>query len=563
MGKFISLIIILLSFALSLSAGEDAVLKEAKKAFSKKAYQEAIKKFTKYSESHPSDGVSFMYMGYIYEYKKDYPKSIQNFRKAAELNLDKDQRKTVLLKLALFFNYHQDWNLAAAYSSRYLKYDSKNEEMQKIYNRAVGNRGNPGANTAHIQPLKPAEPKHNEEKTVHHNKPDQDKKDNGKQNLSSQEDGSDSIKPSSDYEKKVAANPTNDDLRWEYALALFEEKKFDLAEENIKILIERNPTRTRYHYKMGIVKLRKDDPKAAIESFEKARKNPLSKDTNVFFYYVYLNEGLAYQKLNQLDQAEASFKAAHKQLAKDTPLLALARLKHQKSSWEECVQNAEGAVAIAGQVESHMFRFICLAESGKTGTKLDSSFEKYFQFLESNFQSPTKAPDKYKIGFLRLARHLTALGKENTAEKYFASLENDTDVNGTREYLFYRGKNLFYLNKFDTAIPLLQKVPNSSAAYYLLARAFAKKGDLNSTKSNLKSAGQMKDEYWTMASKEEDFKEFLKDSKFVDFINKKGVETNTEVPSQTPSSSVKTAPPVANGTGTTPLPSTPSPQKNP
>jgi tetratricopeptide (TPR) repeat protein len=507
--------IFLLFFAINVSANEDALLKEAKKAYSRKAYGEAIKKFTKYSDLHPSDGEPYMYLGYIYENKKDFANSVQNFRKAAEQNLERDHKKTVILKLALFFNYHQDWNLAASYSSRYLKYDPKNEEMQKIYNRATGNKGNPNANTAYIPPVRNPEPKQVEEKPP------------VKKPIVAAENDSENIKSSAEYEKELKQNPNDEDLRWEYCLALFEEKKYDLAEENIKALAEKYPNRTRYHYKLGIVKLRKDDPKSAIESFERARKNPLSKDTNVFLYYVYLNEGIAYQKLDQFDLAETSFKAAHNQLNKDTPLLALARLYHIQSKWTLCSENAEGAVALSGQIESHMFRFVCLAEDDKKGSRVDSSFDKYFNFLESNFSSPSKVPEKYQVGFLRLARYLTTLGKEATAEKYFAVLESDPSVNLTREYLFYRGKNLFYLSKYDQAIQLLQKVNSSSASHYLLARSYAKKGDMNQLKSNLKAAGSLKEEYWEMAKTEPDFLAFEKDSNFREFIQSRGGEKQT------------------------------------
>ncbi len=524
MGKVFSFVfIVLLTF--TLSANENAILKDAKKAFSRKAYSEAIKKFIMYSENHPSDGEPFMYLGYIYEYKKDYPNSIQNFRKSAELNLEKDHKKTVLLKLALFFNYRQDWNLAAAYSARYLKYDPKNEEMQKIYNRATGNRGNPSSNTNYIPPVKVIE-----------TKPVVEKQENKKANLHSEND-EDDLKQSSEYEKELKLSPNDENLRWEYSLSLIEEKKYELAEENIKLLIEKNPNRTRYHYKLGIVKLRKEDPKSAIDSFERARKNPLSKDTNVFLYYVYLNEGIAYQKLNEFEKAESSFKSAFKQVAKDTPLLALARLYHSETKWTECAENADGAIQLAGQIESHMFRFICLAEKEKAGSKFEGSFEKYFGYLESNFPNPSKSPEKYQVGFLRLARYLTTLGKENTAEKYFAVLESDPSLNLTREYLFYRGKNLFYLGKIDQAISLLQKVSNSSASHYLLARSFAKKGDLVSLKINLKEAGNLKEEYWEMAKSEPDFSVFEKDNSFKQFIFTKGKESsdkNSNLPLSTP-----------------------------
>ncbi|MDZ4725207.1 MAG: tetratricopeptide repeat protein [Leptospira sp.] len=517
MGKLFSLLFILI-LSVPVFANENAILKDAKKAFSRKAYSESIKKFSKYSETHPSDGEPYMYLGYIYEYKKDYPNSINNFRKAAELNLEKSHKKTVILKLALFFNYHQDWNLAAAYSSRYLKYEPNNEEMQKIYNRATTNRGNPNSNTTNISPPRHSDNKVNDEKTPV-KKPVVVENDN------------DDVKPSSDYEKGLKENPNDEELRWEYSLALFEEKKYDLAEQNINQLIEKNPNRTRYHYKLGIVKLRKDDPKGAIESFEKARKNPFSKDTNVFLYYVYLNEGIAYQKLKQFDLAESSFLGALKQLNKDTPHLALARLYHSQSKWGLCAEKAESAIGLAAQVESHMFRFVCLAEDGKSGSRFETSFDKYYIFLESNYPNASKSPEKYQVGFLRLARHLTAIGKEANAEKYFSILETDPEVNQTREYLFYRGKNLFYLNKIDLAIPLLQKVSNSPASSYLLARSFAKKGDLASVKLNLKSAGSIKDEYWDMAKTEKDFKAFESDLSFKEFIKNKGKETD---PKSTP-----------------------------
>jgi len=523
-GKRFSFFILFL-LTIQLSATENALLKEAKQAFSRKAYQEAIKKFTKYSELHPSDGEPFMYMGYIHEYKKDYPNSIHNFRKAAELTLPKDHKKTVILKLALFFNYHQDWNLAATYSARYLKYDPKNEEMQKIYNRATGNKGNPSSNIAISPPVKHQEPKNIEEKTP--------TKKPVSTNVIVEED--DEIKPSTSYEAELKSNPNDENLRWEYALALFEEKKYDLAEENIKILIDKFPNRTRYHYKMGIVKLRKDDPSSAIESFERARKNPLSKDTNVFLYYVFLNEGIAYQKLKQNEKAEDAFKDSYKQLNKDTPLLALARLYHEQSNWNLCADSAEKAVNLAGQVESHMFRFVCLAEDEKSGTRLNVSYEKYFQFLESSFPNLSKTPEKYQVGFLRLARHLTLVGRETTAEKYFSALETDESLNMTREYLFYRGKNLFYLGKIDQSISLLQKVKNSSASHYLLARCYAKKGDVSQLKTNLKTAGDLKADYWEMAKKENDFANYMKDVQFKDYIDNKGGE----------STSIKTPPPLS------------------
>lgn len=514
MRKYLSLVFTFVILQTTLFAIDSDAMKEGKKAFSKKAYGEAIKKFTKHTDSHPQDGEAYMYLGYIYEYKKDYPKSIQNFRRAADLDLNKDQRKTVLLKLALFFNYHQDWNLSATYSSRYLKYDPKNEEVQKIYNRAVGNKGNPSSSQSYVQPVK-QETKHSETKQT------EPKKENSKKQEEVSED-SENTKPSEYYEQVLVNQPNLEDVRWDYVLALFEEKKYDKAEINLKTLIEKNPSRSRYHYKLGIVKLRQDDPKSAIESFERAKKNPFSKDTNVFLYYVYLNEGIAFQKLAEVDKAENSFQQAYKQLQKDPPLLALARLYEQKSDWENCISSADKALSLnPNQVESHMFRFVCMFEAGKRTKKFDTSFAKYSEFIDSKFSDLSQTPEKYQVGFIKLARRYTETNAFEKAETYFSILEKDPVRAESREFLFYRGRNYFYSGKVDTAIAVLQKVTGSSSGHYLLARCYSKKGDIPKTKEQFKLAADLKPEYWTSESLEKDFKDVWKDSSFREFIQTK------------------------------------------
>lgn len=532
MRKYLSFLFIFVLFQTTVFAIDSDAMKEGKKAFSKKAYGEAIKKFTKHADSHPQDGEAYMYLGYIYEYKKDYPKSIQNFRRAADLDLDKDQRKTVLLKLALFFNYHQDWNLSATYSARYLKYDPKNEEVQKIYNRAVGNKGNPSSNTPTYTQTTKVEPKQDTKQSD--SKQTDSKKDPNKKADDPVED-KETTKPSESYEQILANQPNLEDVRWDYVLALFEEKKYDKAESNLNLLIEKNPTRSRYHYKMGIIKLRLDDPKSAIESFEKAKKNPFSKDTNVFLYYVYLNEGIAYQKLAEIDKAEFSFLEAFKQVQKDTPLLALARLYEQKSDWEKCIQSSDKALTFnPNQIESHMFRFICLFEAGNKTKKFETSFSKYSEFIKTKFPDPTQTPEKFQVGFLKLARKHTENNAFDLSETYFSVLEKDQTISNGREYLFYRGRNYFYGGKIDLAIPFLQKTTGSSAAHYLLARCYAKKNDITKTKEQFQLAADLKPEYWTSTSLEKDFKEVWKDNSFREFLNTKGGKVTNPNPIPAP-----------------------------
>ncbi len=515
MGKLISVLYILL-FCSYLFAGDAELMKEAKTAFSKKSYGEAIKKFTKYTEQVPSQGEAYMYLGYIYEYKKDYPRSIANFRKSAELELSKEQRKTVLLKLALFFNYHQDWNLAAAYSSRYLKINPGNEEMQKIYNRAVGNRGNPNSSTSYIAPVKQeTKPEIKKEELV---RMEPVKK--------IQESKPQPIKTDEAYEQVLAEQPNNEEVRWDYVLNLFEDKKYEKAESQLNYLIEKFPGRTRYHYKLGIVKLRQDDPKTAIVSFERAKKNPFSKDTNVFLYYVFLNEGLAYQKLNDLAKAESSYLEAFKQLPKDTPLIALTRLNQQKPNFEACVSYADKALTMTqDSAEVHMFRFICLFELNKRTPKFETSYSKYKQAIESNSDKSKMGFEKLSPGYLKLARKLLEENQWEKADLYFSKLESDPVISTSREYLFYRGKNYFVGKRYDDSLTYLQKIEGSAAAFYLMARIYSKKFDLTKVKENFKKGADLKPEYWTFDVLEKDFKEVWRDPSFQEFLSKKGLES--------------------------------------
>ena len=63
------------------SQADPPELKEAKKAYSQKSYSTALKQFQSYADKFPNDGTPYVYMGYIYESKKDFSK----FQKVFEL----------------------------------------------------------------------------------------------------------------------------------------------------------------------------------------------------------------------------------------------------------------------------------------------------------------------------------------------------------------------------------------------------------------------------------------------------------------------------------------------
>ncbi len=132
-----------ITVSLSISANS---LKEAKKAYSQKQFQKATKLFWENAKKNPGDGEAYMYLGYIAEFQKDYRQSIQYFRKAVDLKLSKEQKQTSLVKILIFYNYHQAWDYVLHYANRYLKIDPANREVAKMRDRAAGNKGHdPGS----------------------------------------------------------------------------------------------------------------------------------------------------------------------------------------------------------------------------------------------------------------------------------------------------------------------------------------------------------------------------------------------------------------------------------
>ena len=154
-------LILFILFQLPLFAG----IKEAKKAYAQKQFQKAIKLFTEYSKENPSDGEPYMFMGYIYESQKDFPRSMIMFRRAVELNLNPKQRKTSYLKIILYYNYQQGWDIVAHYSNKFLKLDPENKEVSRMRDRAYANKGHDPGNIpiARIDETRPKQKKNTKE----------------------------------------------------------------------------------------------------------------------------------------------------------------------------------------------------------------------------------------------------------------------------------------------------------------------------------------------------------------------------------------------------------------
>lgn len=480
------------------SLGDPPALKEAKRSYSQKKYDTAIKQFTAYADKNPNDGSPFLYMGYIYESRKDFPKSISMFRRAVEGRLSKSQKKTTLLKLALYYDYYQEYDLAYVYSSRYLKMNPNNKEVRKIQERGEANRGKYPSRIAY-----PSQPQTQENPTP-------PKK-----------------KTKKEYETILQSDPKNEEALWELGMIAFNAKDYKLAEKYFAILVDNHSNKPSYSYKLGVTRIRLEKYKKSLDDFNLA-KNHLPKDDTNFQYYLYLNEGISLYKLNRLTEAEASLKTSYSKKPSLPPLIVLTRVLHRAAKYDECVVKSEKVMEERPQdKENKMYRALCKYDSSEKDAGPLYAFEKE---LRAEYPQATSIPDTYYPALIKLARDYTNAEKYKEAEEYYGVLEKEYGSN--REYLFYRGKALYYSGNPAKSIQYLQKVERSTAAIYLMAKAYAVLGNRTQTEENLLLAGKTKPVYWDLALEEDDFSELRKNPDFRKFLTSQGKYRKKENPTK-------------------------------
>ncbi|MCK6381598.1 MAG: tetratricopeptide repeat protein [Leptospiraceae bacterium] len=473
-------------------------MKDAKKAYSQKQFQKAIKLFQEHIEEHPNNGEAYMYLGYIYESLKNFPKSILMFRKAADLNISTKYKQIIYLKIALYYNYHQDWELAGIYANRLLKVNPKSKDGQKIRDRAELNRGNSSTNSNTVSPDVSNLKKHSNdpEKAIYF------------------------------LEKAINENRAGEDVRWELALLYMKTENYSKADATLQWLISKKPKNKNYLYKAGIAKIRLGSYQEAIDLFEESIANSTEKDTKLLFYNN-LNEGVAYHKLKNLATAAKFYRKALALENSIVPVIALTRIKYDAGDWENCIKTADTVLEKSTEEpESMMFKGLSQLKLKQKKQGM-ANLLKFRKFLLKKEGTLDDIPEKYHDGIIKLARFYTNRKKYKLARKYFKSVENTKE--NTKEYLFYLGKNYLYSKEPENAVRLLQKLDFSSA-YYLMAKSFALHHNLNLTKESLKRAGAKKEIYWKKAKNETYFQEFKKDPEFVKFIDNKGVVSSPQIP---------------------------------
>lgn len=503
-------LILFIIFQVPLFAG----IKEAKKAYAQKQFQKAIKLFTEYSKENPSDGEPYMFMGYIYESQKDFPRSMIMFRRAVELNLNPKQRKTSYLKIILYYNYQQGWDIVAHYSNKFLKLDPENKEVSRMRDRAYANKGHDPGNLpiARIDETRPKQKKNSEEpeKLASEKEKEKEKEKDSQREKEKEKNRITSEKPS----KK-----NSEEKNWELSLKYFKLEDYTRADKIMQELLAQNPKNKNYLYKAGIAKLRLGEYEKALSYFE-ASKKLTSESDKMLLYYLNLNEGQANQKLGNINTAIALYKKAYSY--NNSPILhpVLARLYYENSYFEEAIKTCDLALeSDPNNLEANMYKSLSLLSLGKkkVGMKGLLDFAKRIKRL---YPDTNTIPEKFHEGLLQLGMFYS------NRIKYKLSLKYLTLVSSTKskspKFNFSLGKTYFYTKKYDLAIVFLDKVPEISAANYLLAKYYAKENNLNKTKDYLLKATNTKEIYWIKPKVDPFFNDLVKNKEFAIFLETKG-----------------------------------------
>jgi tetratricopeptide (TPR) repeat protein len=508
----LKILILINFFFLNFPIFSDALV-EAKKAYSQRKFQKAIKLFSDYSKKAPSDGIPYMYLGYIYESMKDYKTSINYFRKAVDLKLPQDQKKTILIKILIYYNYHNAYDYIAHYTNRYIQIDSKNVEVNKMRDKALSNRGR----ESHISTVKIPQ-KENSEK----------EKEEPKKSIVA------NIPPKEKIQKEEEPNPIvkkdeelDEKKLWQESLALFNKEEFTKADKILTKLTKAFPTNLDYLYKLGITKSRIGEFEKSIQLLDQVQSK-ISNQDKQFLYFIHLNKGQSYHKLSKFPESIKSFETALEN--NNTPIvqIALMKVKYDSGDFEGSLKISESLIKNQqSNLEINMYQAISELQLGNKikGYRLLIDFYTGLKIKYSNIKS---IPEKYHTGLMYLGVFYSGRTKYKTALKYLNSVYKTRS--NYLSYKFAFAKSQYYLNNMDIAIPELKKLQTIPASHYMIARYYAGKKDLPKVKQYLSKAGSMKSIYWIKIKIDSAFSDLLKDQSFYEFVNNKGIIPEKEIP---------------------------------
>lgn len=465
-----------------------ATLKDAKQAYARKEYEKALKLFQAYNNHRPSSGEGYMYMGYIYEFKKDYAESIKMFKQAVNLSLSRQDKVNSYIKIIFYYNYHQEWQQVSFYAGKLLKLEPGMKNIQKIKDTA-DEKMNSGYGYSNYSNY-----------TDDQNKPE----------------ASDSLEY---YEYLYRKTPGNEQVRWRLALMYIKRRDYYKAEPILSGLVRDYPDNLNYLYKYGNLKIREDRYQEALTYLDQLEKKA-PKDNDKLLYYANINQAVAHLKLKELEKAAEYYHKAYDHQKTSIALLGLVRVKYEVNDCKNAIEFADKVIVMDPEsAESYMYKSLCLFHL-KRKKEARKNLETFESYLAKEKAKGEDYSDKYDPGILRLARFYTNEGKFDKAQPYFDEVRSRMSSN--REFQFYQGKSYLYQNKPSQAIPYLSSIYNSSGAYLLLAKCYALLDNEVQTETYLKKAAELGADSWNYGLKESEFATLLKKESFRSFLERKG-----------------------------------------
>ncbi|MEM7184388.1 MAG: tetratricopeptide repeat protein [Spirochaetota bacterium] len=510
-----------------------ANLKDAKRAYSQRRYPKAIRLFQQYAKRNPSSGEPYMYMGYIYEHKKNYPRSTRMFQIAADKRLATKKKLTCYLKVVLYYKYVQRWDYLIHYANRYLKIRySKN--IAKLRSLAYQKKG---TSSYRIPPSLAKQKSKSAKKKSKHKKYKKVAKKNSKRKAHNKKKSIVRNKKKKQpsivkkkiqkktipyYESLLHKQTNNEQIRWELALLYLQKKFYNKADTQMQWLVEKFPNNQLYQYKAGITKLRLERYQDAISHLAKAQELSDETTDKTTLYYIHLNKGHAEQKRKQTDAAIKEYQTAYTYKKSHVPRVALAKLYYQNNNFKSSVVMSDIILRKKPKNEDALlYKSLSYLkqEQEDLGYPLLLRFS---QRLKEKFIKK-EIPKKYNEGLLQLAKYYSNRRKYKIANKYIQLSEPSFRTN--RDFLFLKGKVNYYLKSYKNSIQALEKVQDIPASCYLIAKSYSQLNQPEKLTEFLNKAGKLDRNYWIKAQFDLDFEKNFLEPSFISFLENLGKNT--------------------------------------
>ncbi len=498
-------------FASQLQAGE--FYRQGKQAFSKGELEKAFMFFKKAAAKRPSDGNPLFYMGYIREQQGDIHNSIDYYRRALKLKIDKDLREKSYWKVVLYYREQEDWGNLLLYSTAFLKFHNY-KTVRKLQELA---RKNHNQNShAVLLLMQEAE--------------QQKKKGELKEAVAS-------------LKKALALIPGYQPAYWRLALIYMKQGDFAAAASNLQLLIESSPERWEYHYKMAVCNYqlgRYDLAEKELAAAEKFHKGDSSSD---FKHYAFFLQGRIDLEKGKFTAALWQFKKA-KRFHKSTLMQAsLGRAYYQLGRQKEAKEAADRAVSgHPPQADG----FWILYEIEKKNERTENAFARahsLFKLLQKNNHTGhiERRPVRFAPAFAFLGKMaaaekrweltVAALKSADALQEKAAMLQKEQAIKNepVEKYDAELAEAWMRTGEPKLALQRFQNVPSSPHISYYRARCYALLLEVEAAKQHLLLAAESNPQFWEQSITDEAFSKLIQENRqFKQFLQSRGKDSSPQ-----------------------------------